>query len=806
MDLPTTKEKGKRDSTEISDWKTFFEKNNHNTKVSYVRRSSLLKKRDSTEIFDRKKFNAFLEEDSDHNSEVWSAFSGSRSSLPKKGDLVVYFPQGHLEYENPLLSIRAGQPTKEEVRTYDLQPQIICRVEHVQLIIMEVNDDIYANITLHPEPEVNSEEKELEQSDEIEDCIYDEDEDGRPAAISTPSLFSKILEFSDTRSSLSIPPKAAIEFFCLDNESMDLQNEVTAMDFHGNEWKFPLIRDKEKGNWLLGWSEFARARNLAFGDRVVFLREKDTKLRFGIRRLSRLGSTYVGANDDPLSAAAGAILKKSIFSVMYGPRVDHEELIYFELFRDFVIPYQKYMKSITRPWFIGARVLDRYSSARSTGVVTAMTDLDPMNWPNSKWRCLKVKSEQGYTEFPLPVSPWEFVFDDSHSSSTKSPKPKRLRKPKRLWTSQQDNSSPSTKSPKPKRLRTSQQDNSSPVPYLDKHNYLLSDEAIKLEKQKHLQEPSSIHFQGETTNHPFDIEKQTPAPQTSSQFIPLPDSSSLTSFSESKSTTNYKELKISNCSVDDLWRHLKENHSYEYLEFDSCSFPSSTSIPIPITIKKLKITNCVDTEQVFTVLMDPNLSVESLEIDSCSSFSSMSKGGIPATLRQLKIVNCMNLNSLSESFETEKSPSIDERVHYSKADILELRKLEIQNCQKLESLPKGMHKLRNLDLLSINDCCSLEYFPEGGFPITCLTSLSISGCENLKCLPNKLHKVTSLQNLSISGCPSLMFFPEGGLPPNLVSLRIIDCESLFSISQWELHKLKHLREYSFSCGCSDSGE
>ncbi|KAK1552897.1 hypothetical protein Q3G72_025291 [Acer saccharum] len=750
VDLPTTKEKGKRVSTEI---------------------------------FDRKKFIAVLEEDSDHNSEVWSAFTGSRFSLPKKGDLVVYFPQGHLEYEY------LRRRTKEEVRTYDLQPQIICRVEHVQLMIKEAEDNIYAKITLHPEPEVNSEEKELEQSDEIEDCIYDEDRSS--ATISTPSLFSKILEYSDfMTSSLSIPPKAAIEFFCLDKESMDLQNEVTAMDFHGNEWKFPLIRDKKNGNWLLGWREFARAKNVQEGDRVVFLREKDTKLRFGIRidfgqgidfsLCQRKDTKLWLAERNPLSEAAGAILKKSIFSVMYGPRGYPE---------DFVIPYQKYMKSITRPGFIGAKVhkQKRNSSTRFTGVVTGMADLDPKNWPNSKWKCLlnlTVRWEsRSYRE--TRDSPWEIVFDDSHSSSTFDSLPK-LKRPR---TSQQDNSPPKLTSYALSWL----------IFFRYKHNYLLSDEVIRLEKQKHVQEPGSIHFQGDTTNHPFDIEKQTPAPPTSSQFIPLPDRSSLTSMRKSKSTTSHKEL-ISNCAVDDLWLHLKGNLSYEYLEFDSCSFPSSTRLPIPIIVKKLKITNCVDTEQVFTLLMDPNLLVESLEIDSCSSFSSMSTGGIPATLRQLKIVNCMNLKSLSKSFKTKKSSSIGEHLHYSTAGTLQLRKLEIQNCVELEFLPKGLHRLRNLDILSINNCSSIEYFPEGGLPRTCLTSLSISECENLKCLPNKLHKVTSLEKLSISGCSSLLFFPEGGLPTNLVSLHIIKCENLISLSQWELHKLKHLRKYSFSCG------
>ncbi|KAK4841572.1 hypothetical protein QYF36_006737 [Acer negundo] len=607
---------------------------------------------DSTEILDKygNKFIAFLEEDSDHNSEVWSAFSDSRSSLPKKGDLVVYFPQGHLQYE---------QPPKEEVRTYDLQPQIICRVEHVQLMvanhlkqikeadddIFAINDDsiyankdddIYAKITLHPKPEVNSEEKELEQSDKIEDCIYDED--GGSATISTPSLFSKILDFADTRSSLSIPPKAAIEFFCLDKESMDLQNEVTAMDFHGNEWKFPLTRG---GNWLLEWSEFARARNLQQGERVVFLREKDTKLRFGIRRGGAFGVPCGRGIDffhsqrkdtklrlverNPLSEAAGAILKKSIFSVMNGSRGANPV--------DFVIPWQKYMKSISRPGFIGAKVHTQYRNSlkREPGVVTRMVDLDPTNWPNSKWKCLLVKWEQSSAEFR--VSPWEIVFDDSLSPSTfnSSPKPKRLR------TSQQDNLRPTKKQTR-RSLRNTSKLKIIKIPHTKKHKDLLSDEAIRSENQKHVQEPGSIHCEADTTNHPDDIEKQTLAPQNSSSQLTLcPDLCSLKSFSESKSTTNYKELKISNCSVDDLWRHLKENHSYEYSEFDSCSFPSSTRLPTPITIKKLKITNCVDTKQVFTVLMDPNLSVESLEIDSCSSFSSMSTGGIPATLRQLKI-------------------------------------------------------------------------------------------------------------------------------------------------------------------------
>lgn len=94
---------------------------------------------------------------------------------------------------------------------------------------------------------------------------------------------------------------------------------------------------------------------------------------------------------------------------------------------DFVIPYQKYVKSIMNPICIGTRFKMRFEmddsperrycknllhsmtiiifllvmiysqtvmpfllSWRCNGVVTGITDLDPYRWPNSKWRCLMV--------------------------------------------------------------------------------------------------------------------------------------------------------------------------------------------------------------------------------------------------------------------------------------------------------------------------------------------------------------------------------------------------------------------------------
>lgn len=66
-------------------------------------------------------------------SELWHACAGPLTSLPKKGNVVVYFPQGHLEqvalvpYSTPL-----------DIPKLDLSPQIFCRVANVHLLVSTV--------------------------------------------------------------------------------------------------------------------------------------------------------------------------------------------------------------------------------------------------------------------------------------------------------------------------------------------------------------------------------------------------------------------------------------------------------------------------------------------------------------------------------------------------------------------------------------------------------------------------------------------------------------------------------------------
>ena len=67
------------------------------------------------------------------DKELWSACAGPLTSLPKKGNVVVYFPQGHLEQTG------SSAPFPHlEVANFDLQPQIICKVMDVHLLVSTV--------------------------------------------------------------------------------------------------------------------------------------------------------------------------------------------------------------------------------------------------------------------------------------------------------------------------------------------------------------------------------------------------------------------------------------------------------------------------------------------------------------------------------------------------------------------------------------------------------------------------------------------------------------------------------------------
>ncbi|MCO5569565.1 hypothetical protein L7F22_023280 [Adiantum nelumboides] len=334
-------------------------------------------------------------------SELWHACAGPLVSLPCKGSLVVYFPQGHLEQ----VAASMKQESDQQIPAYDIPSQIMCRVADLSLHADRETDEVFAQFTLVPLPQ------QLEKS--LEPDVPS------PSKLAT-HMFCKALTVSDTSThgGFSVPRRAADECFPpLDYSQQRPSQELVAKDLHGVEWKF---RHIYRGMlWLprrhlltTGWSIFVSTKRLVAGDSVLFLRRENGELWLGIRRAAKSPcstpmsvlpshSMHMGV----LAAAAHALSTKSMFNVYYSPRRTSPA--------EFVISHQKYRKAFAHTLSVGMRFKMRFESddgtdRRYTGTITGIGDVDSDRWRNSKWRSLKVNwDEHSTNERHERVSPWE---------------------------------------------------------------------------------------------------------------------------------------------------------------------------------------------------------------------------------------------------------------------------------------------------------------------------------------------------------------------------------------------------------------
>ncbi|XP_060199799.1 auxin response factor 5 isoform X2 [Lycium barbarum] len=167
-----------------------------------------------------------------------------------------------------------------------------------------------------------------------------------------------------------------------------------------------------------GWSMFVGAKRLRAGDSVLFIRDEKSQLLLGVRRANRqqtsLPSSVLSADSmhiGVLAAAAHAAANISTFTIFYNPRACPSE---------FVIPLAKYRKSVYNTQLsVGMRFgmmfeTEESGKRRYMGTISGISDLDPLRWPGSKWRCLQVEwDEPGCGDKQNRVSPWEVETPES---------------------------------------------------------------------------------------------------------------------------------------------------------------------------------------------------------------------------------------------------------------------------------------------------------------------------------------------------------------------------------------------------------
>ncbi|KAL8194017.1 hypothetical protein R6Q57_026259 [Mikania cordata] len=335
------------------------------------------------------------------NSELWHACAGPLVSLPIVGSRVVYFPQGHSE--------QVAATTNKEVDAHipnypSLPPQLICQLHNVTMHADVETDEVYAQMTLQPlTPQ--------EQKDTF-----------LPVELGTPSrqptnYFCKTLTASDTSThgGFSVPRRAAEKVFPpLDFAQQPPAQELIARDLHDVEWKFRhIFRGQPKRHLLTtGWSVFVSAKRLVAGDSVLFIWNEKNQLLLGIRRATRpqtvMPSSVLSSDSmhiGLLAAAAHAAATNSCFTIFYNPRASPCE---------FVIPLSKYIKAVYHTRVsVGMRFrmlfeTEESSVRRYMGTITGIGDLDPVRWPNSHWRSVKVGWDESTAGERQPrVSLWE---------------------------------------------------------------------------------------------------------------------------------------------------------------------------------------------------------------------------------------------------------------------------------------------------------------------------------------------------------------------------------------------------------------
>ncbi|KAK9279761.1 hypothetical protein L1049_013443 [Liquidambar formosana] len=328
-------------------------------------------------------------------TELWKACAGPLVDVPRPGERVFYFPQGHMEQ----LEASTNQELNQQIPRFNLPSKILCRVVHIQLLAEQETDEVYAQITLHPE----AEESEPSSPDPCP-----------PEPLKrTVHSFCKILTASDTSThgGFSVLRKHANECLpSLDMTQATPTQELAAKDLHGYEWRFKHIFRGQPRRHLLttGWSTFVTSKRLVAGDAFVFLRGDNGELRVGVRRLARpqspMPSSVISSQSmhlGVLATASHAVTTQTLFVVYYKPRTSQ-----------FIIGLNKYLEAVNNGFSLGMRFKMRFEGEdsperRFTGTIVGVGDISA-EWSNSKWRSLKVQWDEPATiQRPDRVSPWE---------------------------------------------------------------------------------------------------------------------------------------------------------------------------------------------------------------------------------------------------------------------------------------------------------------------------------------------------------------------------------------------------------------
>ncbi|GKV50554.1 hypothetical protein SLEP1_g57256 [Rubroshorea leprosula] len=264
------------------------------------------------------------------------------------------------------------------------------------------------------------------------------------------------------------------------------------------------------------------------------------------------------------------------------------------------------------------------------------------------------------------------------------------------------------------------------------------------------------------------------------------------------SLASLKCLRIQECPLlDCLPNGLHALTCLKELSIQKCKkFVRVPVTSLPLHLKKLELDDLVVLESLLDGLMkigdegNNMLQLEELVIKGCEQLKSFPRDKLPSTLKRLRIQNCENLESLPEGvnlehFQIYNLPSL-KCFPISKLPSA-LKRLEIRKCKQLESLPdRLLQDCTQLKEMWIEDVENLRSLPiDFMHNLSGLVELELNSCEGFESLPEMdWSSVPNLKTLKIQNLKNLKSLPNEMC--NLTSIRcliIIDCPGIASIPE-----------------------
>ncbi|XP_064956540.1 putative disease resistance RPP13-like protein 1 [Musa acuminata AAA Group] len=257
---------------------------------------------------------------------------------------------------------------------------------------------------------------------------------------------------------------------------------------------------------------------------------------------------------------------------------------------------------------------------------------------------------------------------------------------------------------------------------------------------------------------------------------------------EFKELTSLEKLSISSCP-----------------KLLSMTQDGDNDILLPPSTKELMLSDCGNLGKLLPGCLHNLTSLTRLEIGGCPSIESLPETSLLhlKRLESLSIWKCGELRSIDElralkslrELTIKLCPKLLLNEGNEQVEGLSVPKLCIDDTAlfKLSLLRRTLPYVRVLTISNFPRATMFGEEEQLFRSLTALRSLKFKNCNNLQSLPRELHALPSLWLLTIIGCPEIQSVPEKGLPTSLMNLRFEGCDAMLT-EQLE----KHLAEMKSS--------